>query len=166
MILFKHIHVASKYYLIITIINVRVLGIFFEYFYNPWAIAALTKALSTKKVLFVSSGMYVYAKDQLSLLHHYHNLNYQQFSYHKKIVFVPEVTSSFSSSSSSQPPSPWIYHHHHSHQLWWSSSILLSILTSISFYFTEMPPHGPGQSGSTHSHNSEYPDDAWNLYAW
>jgi len=96
----------------------------------------------------------------LSLLHHYHNLNYQQFSYHKKIVFVLEVTS-----SSSQPPSPWTYHHHHSHQLS-SSSILLSLLTSISFYFIEMPPHGPGQLGSTHSHNSEYPDDAWNLYAW
>jgi hypothetical protein len=43
---------------------------------------------------------------------------------------------------------------------------IISLLTSISFYSLEMPPHGPGQSGSTHSHNSEYPDDAWNLYAW
>jgi hypothetical protein len=28
-----------------------------------------------------------------------------------------------------------------------------------------MPPHGPGLYGATHSHNPEYPDDAWNLYA-
>jgi hypothetical protein len=28
-----------------------------------------------------------------------------------------------------------------------------------------MPPHGPGFIGATHSHNPEYPDDAWNLYS-
>jgi hypothetical protein len=27
-----------------------------------------------------------------------------------------------------------------------------------------MPPHGPGMTGATHSHNPEYPDDTWNLY--
>mmetsp|Transcript_12432 Transcript_12432/g.18814 ORF Transcript_12432/g.18814 Transcript_12432/m.18814 type:complete len:211 (-) Transcript_12432:91-723(-) len=27
-----------------------------------------------------------------------------------------------------------------------------------------MPPHGPGMSGATHSHDPEYPDDEWNLY--
>lgn len=29
----------------------------------------------------------------------------------------------------------------------------------------EMPPHGPGMYGATHSHNPEYPDDNWNLYS-
>lgn len=28
-----------------------------------------------------------------------------------------------------------------------------------------MPPHGAGMIGAGHSHNPEYPDDAWNLYA-
>ena len=28
-----------------------------------------------------------------------------------------------------------------------------------------MPPHGPGMVGSNHSHNTQYPDDSWNLYA-
>ena len=28
-----------------------------------------------------------------------------------------------------------------------------------------MPPHGPGMSGATHSHNPEYPDDNWNIYS-
>ena len=28
-----------------------------------------------------------------------------------------------------------------------------------------MPPHGPGFFGALHSHNPEYPDDNWNLYA-
>jgi len=111
------------------------------------------------------------AKDQLSLLHHYHNLNCYQFSNHKIIVFVPDVTSSLIIIIIIIIiiTAPWTNHHHHFHQLSSSSSsssILLSLLTSISFYFTEMPPHGPGQLGSTHSHNSEYPDDAWNLYAW
>lgn len=27
-----------------------------------------------------------------------------------------------------------------------------------------MPPHGPGMTGATHSHDAEYPDDEWNLY--
>lgn len=29
-----------------------------------------------------------------------------------------------------------------------------------------MPPHGPNVLGATHSHNPQYPDDEWNLYAW
>jgi hypothetical protein len=28
-----------------------------------------------------------------------------------------------------------------------------------------MPPHGPGFIGALHSHDPEYPDDEWNLYA-
>ena len=28
-----------------------------------------------------------------------------------------------------------------------------------------MPPHGPGMMGATHSHDPQYPDDNWNLYA-
>eukprot|EP01040_Poterioochromonas_malhamensis_P004993 gene4993-5354_t len=28
-----------------------------------------------------------------------------------------------------------------------------------------MPPHGSGMIGSTHSHDTRYPDDNWNLYA-
>lgn len=28
-----------------------------------------------------------------------------------------------------------------------------------------MPPHGPGMAGSSHSHDSRYPDDNWNLYS-
>lgn len=28
-----------------------------------------------------------------------------------------------------------------------------------------MPPHGPGLIGATHSHDPEFPDDNWNLYA-
>ena len=28
-----------------------------------------------------------------------------------------------------------------------------------------MPPHGNGMYGAMHSHNPEYPDDSWNLYA-
>ena len=28
-----------------------------------------------------------------------------------------------------------------------------------------MAPHGPGFSGALHSHDAEYPDDDWNLYA-
>lgn len=28
-----------------------------------------------------------------------------------------------------------------------------------------MPPHGPGFSGATHSHDPEYPEDDWNLYS-
>ena len=27
-----------------------------------------------------------------------------------------------------------------------------------------MPPHGPGFSGSSHSHSVEFPEDTWNLY--
>lgn len=29
-----------------------------------------------------------------------------------------------------------------------------------------MPPHGPGMIGAGHSHDSKYPDDSWNLYAF
>jgi hypothetical protein len=28
-----------------------------------------------------------------------------------------------------------------------------------------MPPHGGGFAGATHSHDPEFPDDAWNLYS-
>ena len=28
-----------------------------------------------------------------------------------------------------------------------------------------MPPHGPGLYGALHSHDPEFPDDAWNLYS-
>lgn len=28
-----------------------------------------------------------------------------------------------------------------------------------------MPPHGPGFMGNSHSHDSKYPDDNWNLYS-
>ena len=28
-----------------------------------------------------------------------------------------------------------------------------------------MPPHGPGITGATHSHDPQYPDDNWNLYS-
>lgn len=28
-----------------------------------------------------------------------------------------------------------------------------------------MPPHGPGCVGNMHSHDAQYPDDNWNLYA-
>ena len=28
-----------------------------------------------------------------------------------------------------------------------------------------MPPHGPGMFGASHSHDPQYPDDNWNLYA-
>eukprot|EP01038_Epipyxis_sp_PR26KG_P008134 gene8134-11012_t len=28
-----------------------------------------------------------------------------------------------------------------------------------------MPPHGPGVTGATHSHDVNYPDDEWNLYS-
>jgi PITH domain len=29
-----------------------------------------------------------------------------------------------------------------------------------------MPPHGPGMTNATHSHNPEYPEDSWNLYSF
>lgn len=28
-----------------------------------------------------------------------------------------------------------------------------------------MPPHGPGMIGTSHSHDSRFPDDSWNLYS-
>eukprot|EP01039_Chlorochromonas_danica_P002466 gene2466-2701_t len=28
-----------------------------------------------------------------------------------------------------------------------------------------MPPHGPGMAGASHSHDTNYPDDSWNLYS-
>lgn len=46
-----------------------------------------------------------------------------------------------------------------------NQQVVRHVVEAFDFKDREMPPHGPGLFGAAHSHDPEFPDDAWNLYS-
>jgi hypothetical protein len=56
--------------------------------------------------------------------------------------------------------------HTHAHtQEFHNSFVLVAPTSGVLFEDKKMAPHGGGMLGAGHSHDPEYPDDDWNLYA-